>query len=288
MNPRPAESKANGSEESRKPSPAPLVVVGVGASSGGLEAFKQFLKPIGLESGLAFVLIQHLDARQPSSLAEILQSATVLNVEEARDGAVVQPNHIYIIPPTSDLTISNGALKLEPRTGKSSSHLPIDRFFHSLAVDRGRFAVGVVLSGSGSDGTQGLLSIKEAGGITFAQEESSAEFGGMPHSAITAGAVDFVLKASEIGAELVRVETQWRTPLDIGEQDELDLHTDEKDLKRIFALLEKATKIDFAQYKRKTVDRRIARRMVVNKLSSVADYATYLESNPAEISTLFS
>ena len=265
-----------------------MLIIGVGASSGGLDAFAQLLRPMPASAGLAFVLIQHLDRSRPSSLAQILGAGTRLLVEEAAEGMAVQANHVYVIPPGSDLSISDGKLKLEPRGENSGSHYPIDRFFRSLAADQGPSAVGIVLSGSGSDGTQGLLAIKEACGVTFAQEESSADFDIMPRNAIASGAVDFVLKPSEMAAELLKVEAESRAALQSVTQMKADAANENNpELKRIFALLQKATKIDFTHYKRKPVSRRIARRMVVHKLKSVADYARVLESDPAELSKLY-
>ena len=264
------------------------LIVGVGASSGGLEAFTQLLRPLPPDTGLAFVLIQHLDRTRPSSLPQILSSTTVLPVEEARDGVLVQPGHIYVIPSDADLSITEGRLKLEVRGEKSASHYPIDRFFKSLAADQGSLALGIVLSGSGSDGTQGLLSIKEACGVTFAQEESSAQFGVMPHTAIAAGAVDFTLTPAEMTAELLRLEARERGGLADDEQNRLEfMAQDDADVRRIFAQLQKATKIDFSFYKRKPVSRRIARRMVVHKIRTIGEYARHLENDPAELARLY-
>jgi two-component system CheB/CheR fusion protein len=284
----PAQSGPGRSNEAEHRARRAMLIVGVGASSGGLDAFSRLLRPVPAQSGLAFVLIQHLDRTRPSSLVQILTPTTVLTVQEATDGVQIEANHVYIIPPGSDLSIADGKLKLEPRGEKSATHYPVDRFFQSLAADQGPLAVGIVLSGSGSDGTQGLLAIKEACGVTFAQEESSADFSIMPHSAIAAGAVDFVLKPGEMVAELLKVESQSWTAAQSVDQIKTDVGNDNTpELKKIFALLQKATKTDFTHYKRKPVSRRIARRMVVHKLKDLSDYARLLESDPAELAKLY-
>jgi two-component system CheB/CheR fusion protein len=178
-------------------------IVGVGASAGGLDAFSRLLRRIPCDTGYAFVLVQHLDATHPSSLSEILGRATAMPVGEAEDGTPVAANRIYVIPPNTELTTSRRVLRLGPRA--SSAHMPIDRFLQSLARDCGSRAVGVILSGNGSDGSAGLVAIKEAGGVTFAQEPSSAEFPSMPTMAVAAGGVDLVLAPDAIAAELARL-----------------------------------------------------------------------------------
>ena len=240
------------------------------------------------DCGLAFVLIQHLERAHASSLAEILGRSTPLPTIEATDGMLVEANHIYVIPPAADLSLSQGRLKLEKRSEKSSSHYPVDQFFRSLAADLGPLAIGIVLSGSGTDGTQGLMAIKEACGVTFAQEEASAAFGSMPHSAIATGAVDFVLKPGEMAAELAKIERRAQTAISDSDASPLDWLPDEDtNLDKIFALLQKSGRTDFRHYKRKPVNRRIARRMLVEKIKSLGEYKTFLEENPGEISKLF-
>src|ERR1700744_2416035 len=178
-------------------------VVGVGASAGGLEAFKRLLKAIPESSGMAFILVQHLEPSHESMLTEILQKNTPIPVEEVTDNVHVEPNHIYIIPSNKLLTADDGRLRLKPRPQKKKS-LPVDVFFTSLAEVHGSHAIGVVLSGTASDGTQGLKAIRERGGLTFAQEQGSAAFRGMPQSAIDAGVVDFILTPEEIPPQLAK------------------------------------------------------------------------------------
>jgi len=257
-----------------------------------LEAFLDLLRPIPADCGLAFVLIQHLDRTRPSSLTDILSRATDMPVTEAEDGMAVEVNHVYVIPPNADIVISEGKLRLDARSERSGRHFPIDQFFRSLAQDLGPLAVGIVLSGSGNDGTQGLLAIKQCYGVTGAQEEHSAQFPPMPQSAIASGAADFILPPAEMAAELLKIAKQCagdsHSPRLADEVWPADAGTAyDSDLKQILSMLHKATRIDFTHYKRKTLNRRIARRMLVRKFVNLRDYALYLEQTPAEIATLF-
>ena len=179
----------------------PVQVVGIGASAGGLEAFTRLLAQLPADTGLAFVLVQHLDPDHRSHLPEILSRATKMSVETATDGALLTPNHIYVAPPHVTIAVFAGRLHVTPRTKTDVPFLPIDSFFRSLAQECHDSAIGVVLSGSGSDGTAGLAAIKVAGGLTIAQEPASAQFKAMPEAAVTGG-VDFVLTPENIGAKL--------------------------------------------------------------------------------------
>src|SRR6201996_136222 len=178
-------------------------VVGVGASAGGLEAFKRLIRAIPPSSGMAFILVQHLEPNHESMLTEILQKSTSIPIQEITDQVEVEPGNIYIIPANKLLTAYDGRLSLQPMPNNKKS-LPIDLFFSSLAEVHGAHAIGVVLSGTASDGTQGLKAIRERGGLTFAQEQGSAAFPGMPQSAIDAGVVDFILPPEEIPLQLER------------------------------------------------------------------------------------
>jgi two-component system, chemotaxis family, CheB/CheR fusion protein len=179
-------------------------VVGVGASAGGLEAFSELLANLPPDTGMAFLLVQHLDPTHSSFLVEILSKRTRMPIEEAREGVEIQPDHVYVLPPNSTLTLVDNFLHLANRETIEQRRSPVDILFDSLA-DRGISAIGVILSGSGSDGAKGVQTLKEAGGIIFAQEENSARFSGMPKSAIQTGCVDFVLSPSMIARELVRM-----------------------------------------------------------------------------------
>ena len=180
------------------------VVVGVGASAGGLEAFTELLSHLPDDTGMAFVLIQHLDPKHESHLTELLSKASKMPVSEVNGETRARANHVYVIPPRCNLGISDGVLHTPPRPA-SGRNMPIDSFFRALAADRGSQALGVVLSGTASDGTLGLQAIKAAGGITFAQEMRTAKFDSMPRSAIAAGVADFVLPPAGIARQLVAI-----------------------------------------------------------------------------------
>ncbi|MDD5544176.1 MAG: chemotaxis protein CheB [Acidobacteriia bacterium] len=258
-------------------------IVGVGASAGGLEAFTAFLKPMPAESGMAFVLIQHLDPKQHSQLTDLLSKASRMPVQEVRTDTTVKANHVYVISPGVCLSLSGGRLRVEPR--EPGRNLPIDHFFRSLASDAGSTAIGIVLSGTASDGTLGLKSIKVEGGITFAQEPSSAKFDGMPRSAIAAGVADFVMPPTEIAKRLVRLAQHPYVARKPEQADDAAQET-EFELNRVFRLLRSATGNDFAHYKAPTIRRRIHRRMVLHGSEKVSEYSTYLHENPAEVRAL--
>jgi two-component system CheB/CheR fusion protein len=260
----------------------PLPIVGVGASAGGFEAFRELLMALPSDTGLALVLVQHLDPGHESLLARLLSKATAMTVAEVEEGMTVEPNHVYVIPPNKTMGIRNGTLHLMARGEPAVKHLPIDYFLGSLAEDRGNRAIGVILSGTASDGTMGLKAIKTEGGITFAQDIKSAKYDGMPRSAIAAGCVDFVLPPEGIASELARI---GRHPyLGIEPQAQADEGGDE--LHRIFILLHRATGVNFAYYKYSTIKRRIARRMLLHKLESLKSYLDFLHDNPAEPAAL--
>src|SRR5262245_47337629 len=182
----------------------PFPIVGIGASAGGLEAFTLLLQHLPSDTGMGLVLVQHLDPSHPSALTELLTRTTRLPVEEVKNNTVVERNHVYVIPPNMDMSIHNGVLRLETRRPSSGQHRSIDFFFRSLALDQGTTAIGVILSGTATDGTLGLEAIKAEGGITFAQDERSARYDSMPRTAIASGCVDFVLPPQEIAKEVGR------------------------------------------------------------------------------------
>ena len=184
--------------------PLSFPIVGIGASAGGLEAYTQFLRSLPVDTGMGFVLVQHLDPAHESALTALLARITSLPVHEIANGQAVAPNQIYVIPPNVSLTIEHGVLKLQPRKKVRQPAHSVDIFFESLAQDQGGRAVGVILSGTGSDGALGLEAIKAANGITFAQDDT-AKYDTMPRSAIASGCVDFVLSPKNIVKELVRI-----------------------------------------------------------------------------------
>jgi two-component system CheB/CheR fusion protein len=283
----------------KPPVPAPTIseplplnatfpVAGIGASAGGLEAFTALLRALPADTGVAFVLVQHMDPTHESILPKLLAKTTAMPVHEVTDGMVAHPNHVYVIPPNTRMTISKGVLRLTSRTDGASRNLPIDDFFCALAEDLKGAAIGVILSGLASDGTQGLKAIKAEGGITFAQDEKTARYPGMPLSAMAAGCVDFVLPPEKIAAELTRMGTHpyihtfpqlAESPLPAGGGDDGML--------RICAALRAATGVDFELYKPATIRRRVARRLVLKKLDSLEKYVRLLQQDRAELDALY-
>jgi two-component system CheB/CheR fusion protein len=261
-------------------------VVGIGASAGGLDAFKKLLKAIPVDSGMAYVLVQHLAPNHESSLPEILQKVTSIPVLAISDDIKVEPNHIYVIPSNKMMVATDGVLLLAPRPAKSKNerNLPIDLFFTSLAEVHQSHAIGVVLSGTATDGTLGLKAIKDHGGITFAQDEASAEYEGMPHSAVQAGVVDFILPPDKIPGKLLEVTKIINTAAYIGLN--LPLEDDEV-FKQIISVLRIRKGTDFTYYKQTTIRRRILRRMAINKNEEPAAYLKYLRENKQEQDVLY-
>lgn len=258
------------------------LIVGVGASAGGLEAFTELLSHLPDDTGLAFVLIQHLDPSHKSHLTELLSKATKMPVSEVRDETRAEPNHVYVIAPRCNLGITGGVLQAPPRPDRGRN-MPIDSFLCALAADRGSIALGVILSGTASDGTLGLQAIKAAGGITFAQEKGTAKFDSMPGSAIAAGVVDFVLPPAGIARQLVAIARDSRVPIEPREADE---QSGEAELNKIFRLVRLATGVDFTYYKHSTLQRRIKRRMAVRGVEKLEDYSRDLERNRDEATAL--
>ena len=259
-----------------------LTVVGIGASAGGLEAFTELLEHLPTDTGMAFVLLQHLDPRHKSSLPEILARSTQMSVDEVRDGMPLQRNRIYVAPSNTELGLINGALHLLPRPESSARHMPIDSFFRALAEDQGPKAVGVVLSGTGSDGALGLRDIKATGGVTMVQDQESAKYGGMPAAAADVDEPDVVLPPKGIAQELARIHEHRP-----GRADADAVLAGADALQKVFLLLRRATGVDFTHYKRTTIERRIARRMLLQKTEKLDHYVRYLQETPAEVQRLF-
>ena len=272
-------------ETPHPPSAAPakaFPIVGLGASAGGLEAFEQFFQHATTDSGMAFVLVPHLDPSHASILTEILQRSTTMPVLEAVDEVLVQPDHVYIIPPNRDMGIFNGRLQLSVPEQPRGQRMPIDAFLRSLAEDQGENAVGIILSGTGTDGTLGARAIHGAGGITLVQEPTQAKFDGMPSSAIQAGYVTQVLPADQMPQALLsgvrKLAVLQKLPLTTASGGSMN---------RILALLRSATGHDFSQYKKSTIGRRIERRMSQHDIDDTEVYVRYLKEHPSELVVLF-
>ena len=263
-----------------------FLVAGVGASAGGLEAFTQFLKALPVDTGVAFVLVQHLDPKHESLLTELLSRATSLSVTSVTEGVVVAPNCVYVIPPNVEMEIRRDTLHLLPRSKRRGMHMPIDGFFRSLAEDRQGRAIGIILSGTASDGAMGMGAIKAAGGITFAQDDQSAKYGGMPQSAIAAGVVDFVLPPEGIAHEIAQIGSHPFIRPGRGKTVEIPADSDGT-LAQIFRHLLGAAGVDFSLYKQNTIRRRIKRRMVLHRMERLEDYVAYLRRHPDESKALY-
>src|SRR5205809_1150326 len=295
--------KSSASSEPSPETPAPAFpIVGIGASAGGLAAITHLLEHLPADTGMGFVLVQHLDPDHESALVQILARVTSMPVREVANDLRIAPNHVYIIPPNTDMTIAQGVLKLWRRPARRAPHLSIDFFFGSLAQDQHERAVGVILSGTASDGTLGTEAIKAEGGITFAQDES-ARYDSMPRSAIAAGCIDFVLSPENIAKELARIATHpyvagqplASTPLSPLERERKKSEGSAEQGSRgkngfqnILFLLRNHSGIDFSLYKSNTVHRRIARRMLLNKIDRPQAYAAFLRGNPKELEALYS
>lgn len=258
-------------------------VVGIGASAGGLEPIRIVLKDLPTNTGMAFVVIQHLATGQESMLPEILSRFTKMSVLKVEDGMLVKPNHVYVIPPGVTMTFKDGLLKLTP---KGKSLRPIDEFLISLALARKMQAIGIILSGTGNDGTEGLKAIKNEGGITFVQDPESAQYPDMPLNAISAECVHFVLPPEGISKELFRVSKHPQ--LFYGEKQVVERQVEKETcLQIIFSLLKKSFGVDFTHYKETTSNRRIKRRMVIGEIENMENYVEFLRTHPKELQALF-
>jgi len=262
-------------------------VVGIGASAGGLEAFRELLGALPGDTGMAFVLVSHLSKSYKSMLSELLGKVTKMPVAEARGLTQLLANHIYVIPPNMSLAIDDGGLTAKPLQDENRHGMVIDMFFRSLAEHRKSQAIGVVLSGTGSDGTLGLAAIKAEGGIAFAQDLESAKYPDMPRSASAQfGAADFVLPPAEIAKELARIAGDPYLQLTHGVEDGETLSS-EQQFAGIFQWVKRSSGVDFSQYKPTTLRRRIMRRMVLNKIETMGAYLNRLEGDPSEVEALY-
>lgn len=262
-------------------------IVGIGASAGGLAAFEAFFSgmPTDVDPGMAFVLIQHLAPDHKSILTELIGRYTRMQVYEVEDGMTVQINCAYIIPPNRDMALLNGTLQLLEPSAPRGQRLPIDFFFRSLAQDQGEMAIGIVLSGTGSDGTQGVKAIKGEGGMVMAQNPESTSFDGMPRSAIATGLVDYELPPAEMATRLISYAAHaFGKPRRI---DSAAAPKAESAMKKIFIMLRDQTGHDFSKYKPSTIHRRIGRRMAVHQIETLEGYVRYLQQTPAEVEALF-
>lgn len=262
----------------------PSYIVGIGGSAGSLEAFEQLVGGLPPDTGMAFVVVQHLDPNYKARLPELLQRSSKMPVLQIEDGMVVEPNHVYVIPPNRDLSILNGTLLLLEPAEPRGLRLPIDFFFRQLATDQGEKAIGVIVSGMGSDGTMGLRVIKEKLGMVMVQDLATAKFDGMPRSAIDTGVADHILPVTGMPGKLAEYASH-ATAFPTSKE-HIAEHTSST-LQKILAVMRAQTGHDLSQYKREMVYRRVKRRMSVHLLSKISDYLRYISENPRECELLF-
>ena len=263
--------RPEGNGELKRPPP----IVGIGASAGGLAPLVELMSYLAKDSGLAYVIVQHLDPAHESALSEILSRAGSIPVISAEDGVKLEADHAYVIPPNRSMTVTDGHLRVVQAEKRRGAHTVIDGFFQSLANVHKDEAVGVILSGAGSDGSSGVEAIKERGGITLAQEPQTAQFPSMPENAISTGCVDFVLAPQQIADQLSRIARHFANQ-PAGES---ALSEDDDDVQKILLMLRGRTGADFRSYRRATVHRRILRRMLAHRKASHADYLEHLRSH---------
>ena len=275
----------------RQESPSPATarrasfpIVGIGASAGGLEALDHFLARVPRGSGMAFVIVQHLDPTRKGIMPELLQRTTGMKVIQVKDRTLVQPNCVYVIPPNKDMSILHGVLHLLEPTSSRGLRLPIDFFLRSLAQDQQEHSIGVILSGMGSDGTLGLRAIKEKAGVALVQDPATAKFNGMPRSAIDAGLADIVAHVDDLPGRIIAY--LQRTPLAHASEPALEDKA-QSALDKVIILLRTHTGHDFSLYKTNTFYRRIERRMGIHQIDKIADYVRYLQENSQELDLLF-
>jgi two-component system CheB/CheR fusion protein len=261
-------------------------IVAIGASAGGIEALTELMTHLPSNTGMAFVLVQHLDPKHHSILTELLARKTAMPVTEVSEGLAVKADHVYVIPPNAMMSISGETLHLGPREESRGIHMSVDHFMRALAEQKGNRAIGVILSGSGTDGTLGMSEIQAHGGVTLAQDEASAKYDGMPRSAVIAGYVDYVLSPSGIAKELARIARHpyvARDPLPHA----AEAPAGSAGLNSIFQVLRRATGVDFTHYRQTTISRRIQRRMVVHKIDKIEEYAKFVQGHAGEVKALY-
>ncbi|HEY1499585.1 MAG TPA: chemotaxis protein CheB [Acidobacteriaceae bacterium] len=270
-----------------KARPTSFPIVGIGASAGGLEAFTALFGALMPDLGMAYVLVPHLDPQRESAISKILSRSTAMPVVQIENEMRIEPNHVYVIPPNCDLAIAGMRFEITDREQPRAVNATIDIFFRSLAASHGQNAIGVVLSGTASDGTLGLTAIKAEGGFTFAQDTVSAKYDGMPASAIAAGCVDLILPPEEIAQELARIRNHpYVAGGSLGQIEGQEAGT-EVLMSQVFRVLRRATRVDFSEYKPPTIGRRIHRRMVLHRIEKLADYVALLHRNANEVNQLY-
>lgn len=269
--------------ENAKSSLKSFPIVGIGASAGGLEALEQFFTNMQKDSGMAFVVIQHLDPTHVGIMPELLQRTTLMKVNQVTDNLSIKPNQVYVLPPNRSMAILKGTLHLFEPTEQRGLRLPIDIFFRALADDQKEKSIGIILSGMGSDGSEGLKAIKEQNGIVLVQDPESSKFNGMPGSAIQTGLVDIIAPANELPEKLIGMINK----IPLIKMKPAVSEKDKSSLQKIVILLRSKTGHDFSLYKKTTLYRRIERRMNVHQIGTITNYVRFLQENPIELEILF-
>ncbi|HEX2959704.1 MAG TPA: chemotaxis protein CheB, partial [Chitinispirillaceae bacterium] len=279
------QSVGGGEETSKVKEDDNFPIVGIGSSAGGLEALEIFLRHVPTDSGMAVIIVQHLDPNYKGIMDELLQHATSMKVLQVEENMKIEPNHVYLIPPNKDMSVLKGVLHLLDPAKPRGLRLPIDFFFRSLAEDLQEKSIGVILSGMGSDGTLGLRSIKEKAGGVFIQDPSTAKFDGMPRSAIDAGLADVIAPVEDLPGKIMAYlqhTLQIPTAVELSPTGKARSTID-----KILMLLRAKTGHDFSLYKKSTVHRRIERRMGIHQIDKMSDYVRFLQKNPNEVELLF-
>ncbi|MCF8080956.1 MAG: hypothetical protein K9K88_16885 [Desulfobacterales bacterium] len=278
-------SLKKGKQEKEPKEGVSFPIVGIGASAGGLETLNAFFSSMPSDSNMAFVVIQHLSSQHKSIMASLLEKHTRMSVRQIEDGMKIRFNHVYLNPPGKNVAIFNRSLHLLEPANNSTINMPIDFFFRSLSEDQGEKAIGIILSGTASDGTLGIKEVKGESGMVMVQQPDTAKYNGMPKSAIETGLVDFILPVEKMSKELIRyIQHPF---LESPERFKLTDPPIKGQMQKIFALIRSATGHDFSHYKQSTILRRIQRRLTVHQIKKLSDYTLFLQKNPAEIDVLF-
>jgi two-component system CheB/CheR fusion protein len=283
---KPIVKKAQGNKKTdaqgQKSQPRAFSIVGMGASAGGLEAFEQFFSKMPSDTGMAFVLVPHLDPTHASMMTELLKRVTRMEVTEAKEGMKVRPNCVYVIPPNKEMTIFHGALSLEAPKMTHGLRMPIDTFLRSLAEDQGEMAVGIIFSGTGMDGTLGLRAIHGAGVVLMIQDPKTAKYGDMPASAVQTGLADFILPSEKMPETLVTYVRKF-----VKEGKPPIAESRGFSLQKILAVIRSGTHHDFSLYKKTTLMRRIKKRLNLHAIDDIDTYVRFLQEHPEEVQALF-
>ncbi|PWT73086.1 MAG: hypothetical protein C5B59_14195 [Bacteroidetes bacterium] len=271
--------------EASKPKKEEFLIVGLGASAGGIQAFQQFFQQVPQDSGIAYVVILHLSPDHESRLAQVLQTISKIPINQVHEKVEVKPDHVYVVPPNQHLTIEGDYIQVSPNVQVEERRAPVDIFFRTLADEHGPRSIAVILSGTGANGSMGIKRIKEKGGVSFVQNPREAEFNEMPRNAIATGLVDEVLNVADIPARIISYQNSLKT-VEIAEEAEKRPQDHQQSLREIFTEIRARSGHDFSNYKRPTLLRRIERRINLHNLPDLPSYVSYIHQNPEEVTAL--